>query len=255
MAPESPYFRLLTTCVSVIVPAWNEEQNLPACLQSIGTGQPGVEVILSDGGSTDRTREIALEYGAQVVVSPIRQRAAQLSLATQQARGDVLLFLHADTRLPDGWLAELRAILDADSRIIGGAFRRRFDHPSRWLHWTCALADWRGRIWGCFLGDQAMFIRSAEFWSLGGLRPLDRCEDLDLSLRMSRAGRTRMIDRPVLSSGRRFLSRGPFRQTWVDFATAWHFIRHQPSGDALTETEALDPTGAMRKRRKPAAVL
>lgn len=255
MAPESPYFRLLTTCVSVIVPAWNEEQNLPACLQSIGTGQQGVEVILSDGGSTDRTREIALKYGAQVVVSPVRQRAAQLSLATQQARGDVLLFLHADTRLPEGWLAELRAVLDADSRIIGGAFRRRFDHPSRWLRWTCALADWRGRIWGCFLGDQAMFIRSAEFWSLGGFRPLDRCEDLDLSLRMSRAGRTRMIGRPVLSSGRRFLSRGPFRQTWADFTTAWHFISHQPSEDAFTEIEALGPTGAIPRRRKPAAVL
>jgi len=100
-----------------------------------------------------------------------------------------------------------------------------------------------------------MFIRTAVFWSLGGFRPLDRCEDLDLSLRMSRVGRTRMIGRPVLSSGRRFLPRGPFRQTWADFATAWSFISHQPHEDALTDTEAFGPKGAALKRRKRATAL
>lgn len=255
MAPDFATSRLPVMCVSVIVPAWNEEPNLSACLRSIGAGQPGVEIIVSDGGSTDRTREIAAGHGASVVVSPVRQRAAQLDLAVQQARGDVLLFLHADTRLPDGWLAELRAVLDADAGIVGGAFCRRFDHPSCWLHWTCALADWRGRIWGCFLGDQAMFIRSSVFWSLGGFRPLDRCEDLDLSLRMSRTGRTCMIGRPVLSSGRRFLTRGPFRQSWADFATACRFISHQPPDDALMDPGALGPKGAALRRRKPATVL
>jgi len=255
MAPDSNPPRLPVTCVSVIVPAWNEEQGLPACLRSIGAGQPGVEVLLSDGGSTDRTREIAAEHGARVIISPIRQRAAQLDLAVQQARGDVLLFLHADTVLPAGWLAELRKLLDADAGVVGGAFCRRFDHPSLWLRWTSALADWRGRIWGCFLGDQAMFIRSSVFWSLGGFRPLDRCEDLDLSLRMARIGRTRMIGRPVLSSGRRFLPRGPFRQTWADFATAWRFISHQPPEEALTDTAALGPKGVALRRRAPAAVL
>lgn len=229
------------TCVSVIVPAWNEEQSLPACLRSIGAVQSEVEVILADGGSTDRTREIAIDHGARVIVSPLRQRAAQLDLAVQHARGDVLLFLHSDTLLPTGWLAELRVALDADAGIIGGAFSRRFDHPSRWLRCTSALADWRGRIWGCFLGDQAMFVRSSVFWALGGFRPLDRCEDLDLSLRMARTGRTRMISRRVLSSGRRFLSRGPFRQTWADFLTAWRFIRQQPPGDALTDVDAVRP--------------
>lgn len=255
MAPESVYFRLLTTCVSVIVPAWNEETGLAACLRSIGTDQRGIEVIVSDGGSTDQTREIAAKHGARVIVSPIRQRAAQLDLAVQEARGDVLLFLHADTRLPDGWLAELRAVLDTDPGVVGGAFCRRFDHPSLWLRWTCALADWRGRIWGCFLGDQAMFIRSSAFWSLGGFRPLDRCEDLDLSLRMSRIGHTCMIGRPVLSSGRRFLPRGPFRQTWADFATAWRFISHQPPEEALTNAETRGPKGAALSRRNSATVL
>lgn len=254
MALATDLSRLPVTCVSVIVPAWNEELGLAACLRSVGAIQPGVEVILADGGSTDRTREIAADFGARVVVSPVRQRAAQLDLGVQQARGDILLFLHADTRLPQGWLAELRAILDGDSGIIGGAFCRRFDHPSSWLRCTSALAGWRGRIWGCFLGDQAMFVRSAVFWSLGGFRPIDRCEDLDFSLRMSRVGRTRMIGKPVLSSGRRFLRQGPFRQTWSDLATAWQFIGNRPTDDGLSDIGAAGPRAAALPRRKPAAV-
>lgn len=254
MASANDRSRLPVTCVSVIVPTWNEEQGLAACLRSAGAVQPGIEVIVADGGSTDRTREIAAGLGAHVIVSPIRQRAAQLDLAVQQARGDVLLFLHADTLLPNDWLEKLRAVLDDDAGIIGGAFCRRFDHPSRWLRCTSALADWRGRIWGCFLGDQAMFVRSAVFWSLGGFRPLNQCEDLDFSLRMSRAGRTRMIGSPVLSSGRRFLRQGPFRQTWADFATACRFISNQPINEGLSNVDAVEPKAATMPRRKPAAV-
>jgi len=210
--------------VTVIVPAWNEEAQLPACLRSIGLARPGLEVIVADGGSTDLTVGLARVVGAKVVVSPVRQRAAQLNLAAESAQGEALLFLHADTLLPDHWLEHLRATLDSDPKVIGGAFCRRFDHPSWWLRGTSYLADWRGRLWGCFLGDQAMFIRTSVFRDLGGFKPIDRCEDLELSLRMVRAGRTRMISPPVLSSGRRFLGRGPVRQTLMDFHTAWRFI-------------------------------
>lgn len=253
MRSEEKHPPSLISVVTVIVPAWNEEDRLPACLHSIGAQRPGVEIILVDGGSTDRTVEIAREFGARIVLSPVRQRATQLNLAAQQAGGEVMLFLHADTLLPDGWLEHVRATLDTNSEIQGGAFRRRFDHPSRWLAWTSALADWRGRIWGCFLGDQAMFIRSAAFWSLGGFRPMERCEDLDLSLRLARAGRTRLIRRQVLSSGRRFLARGPFRQTWADFATAWRFIRQRPADDDVAMKAAVAaPQASAVKRPIPA---
>ncbi len=233
--------------MSVIVPAWNEEARLSACLRSVGAPCAGLEIILADGGSTDRTAGVAREQGAQVVESPVRQRAAQLNLGVQRAQGDVVLFLHADTILPTGWRERVCAALDADPAVIGGAFRRRFDHPSRWLRCTCALADIRGRFAGIFLGDQAMFVRTAAFWALGGFHPLDSCEDLDLSLRLARAGRTCLLAPPVLSSGRRFQRRGSFLQTWLDLWTAGRFIARRPPDGGLTVVEAGRPAPAGRK--------
>jgi len=210
--------------VSVIVPAWNEQGQLPACLRSVGDLHREMELIVVDAGSEDRTVSIAREFGARVIRSPIRQRAVQLNLAAQEASGDVLLFLHADTILPSYWFWQLTAALDQDAQTIGGGFQRRFDLPSAWLAFTCALADWRSARYGLFLGDQAMFIRTAAFWSLGGFRMLHRCEDLDLSLRMARLGRTRLLRPGIMSSGRRFVRRGPLRQTFVDLTIAIRFI-------------------------------
>lgn len=211
--------------ISIIIPTWNEELELPACLKTIGELPLDVEVIVCDGGSTDRTREIAAAAGARVLTSPKLQRGVQLNHAAKEARGEVLLILHADTLLPSQWGADLKSLFDRHPRIIGGAFQRRFDHASQWLRWTSVLADWRGRIWGTYYGDQAMFVRTTTFRKLGGFRHLDRCEDLDLALRMAKVGPTRMIKRSVRSSGRRFLKHGPIRQTWMDFFVAREFIR------------------------------
>ena len=223
-----PTLPQLVISISIIIPTWNEESELPACLQSIGELTSMGEVILCDGGSSDRTREIATAAGARVLNSPRRQRGVQLNHAAREARGEVLLFLHADTQLPSGWWSDLQSLFSRHPQIIGGAFKRRFDHPSLWLRITSWLADWRGRIWGTYYGDQAMFVRISAFRELGGFHHLDRCEDLDLALRMANVGPTRMIKRAVKSSGRRFLKHGPIRQTWMDFLVAREFIRTHP---------------------------
>ncbi len=210
--------------VTVIVPTWNEAGMLPACVKSIGGEVDSVEIVVVDAGSDDGTPEIASALGLAVLYSPRRQRAAQLNLGAQHARGEVLLFLHADTLLPCGWRQALEAGLRSDPRIVGGAFSRRFDGSSAWLAATCWLADWRGRWFGQFFGDQAMFVRADKFRALGGFRALDRCEDFDFSLRLRRVGRTCLLKPPVVSSARRFDSRGPVRQTFADLVTVVKFL-------------------------------
>ncbi len=225
----TPALRDLRPYVTVIIPTWNEAGMLPACVTSIAGEADTVEIMVVDAGSDDGTPEVASALGVVMLSSPRRQRAAQLNLGAQHARGEVLLFLHADTRLPRGWRQTLEAVLRSDPGIVGGAFSRRFDGSSTWLAVTCWLADWRGRWLGQFFGDQAMFVRADTFRALGGFRPLDRCEDLDFSLRLRRLGHTRLLKPPVLSSARRFDVRGPVRQTFVDLATVLKFLVRRPA--------------------------
>jgi rSAM/selenodomain-associated transferase 2 len=207
--------------ISIIVPVLNEAEHLAATLASIGSP---VQLIVVDGGSSDDSAGIARCAGAEVIASTVQQRAAQLNFGAERATGDVLLFLHADTRLPQDWSVFLRNALARDPHCVGGAFRRRFDFGSRFLAVTCALADWRGAIFNVFLGDQAMFVRREVFRTLGGFAPLQRCEDLDLSMRLARTGRCRLLPATVITSGRRFQLRGVVRQTLHDFVVAGRFV-------------------------------
>ena len=206
------------------MPVLNEAPHLAASIASIGSLEDHLQLIVVDGGSTDASPEIARRAGAVVILSPVQQRAAQMNLGAAHAKADVLLFLHADTRLPRGWRETLRNELTHHDRPVGGAFRRRFDCPSLVLRFTCTLADWRGVWFSIFLGDQAMFVRRDVFQRLGGFGPLPRCEDLDLSLRLARKGRCRLLPATVITSARRFQPRGAIRQTLRDFITASRFI-------------------------------
>jgi rSAM/selenodomain-associated transferase 2 len=212
------------TSISVIVPVLNEAAHLPASLASVGPLDESLQLIVVDGGSKDDSLTVARRCGAKTLVSPIRQRAAQMNLGADSAKGDVLLFLHADTRLPENWRNVLATEMQRDAACVGGAFRRRFDSPSFFLRTTCRLSDWRGSLFNWFLGDQAIFVRRDVFRTLGGFARLERCEDLDFSIRLARLGKSRLLPLTVVSSARRFEQRGPLRQTLRDFATAISFL-------------------------------
>ncbi len=214
--------------VSVVVPVLNEATNLRACLDSVFAAGGDVEVIVVDGGSADASGDIARALGATVLLSSITGRFHQLNLGAGHARGNVLLFLHADTSLPSEWLAALKAALRRDGRIVGGGFRRRFTHPSAFLRFTCWLAGWRVRWWGGLLGDQAMFVRRAAFATVGGFPAMKVFEDLEFSLRVRKLGRIVLLPACVISSGRRFEHRGAVRQTLSDFGLTMRYLRSRP---------------------------
>jgi rSAM/selenodomain-associated transferase 2 len=202
--------------LSVIIPTVNESAALPQTLAAIGSSVVPFETIVVDGRSTDESAAIALAGGARVVSSPCRQRAYQLNLGAHHAHGEILLFLHADTVLPEGALDQILHRLQ-DSQRVGGAFARRYASSSRLLRFTCALACWRNVAIGWHLGDQAMFVRRSIFFRLGGFCEVDLFEDLDFSRRLKRSGRLVTLLPPVISSSRRFMIAGPARTTLRDF--------------------------------------
>jgi rSAM/selenodomain-associated transferase 2 len=169
----------------------------------------GVEIIVVDGGSRDDTAERAAAAGAHVVHGE-RGRARQLRDGMGAAAGEVVLMLHADTRLPAGWDDGVRAAL-ADPAVVGGAFRLRFDERSPGL----ALIEWgarlRSALWRLPYGDQALFVRRDALDAIGGVPQVPVMEDVDLVQALKRRGRIALLPLSVLTSARRYREGGAFR--------------------------------------------
>jgi len=232
--------------ISVIVPTLNEAARLPALLASLAAETVAHEVIVADGNSQDGTAQVAEDRGARVVRAE-GGRGAQLRAGTAEARGDILLFLHADSRFPAGGLRAIEGAL-ADPDVIGGNFRLLFDGGDGFSDWLDGFYAWI-RSQGVYYGDSAIFLLRSAYDALGGIRPLALMEDYDLTRRMERLGRTVCIDDPPLvTSSRRFAGRrpaaivtgwlvihalyylrlSPVRLTWL-YDSARRRERHQPS--------------------------
>lgn len=198
--------------ISVIVPALNEEAAVEECLRSIEAAGTA-ETIVVDGGSSDETCTIAQRYA--VVMRASRGRAVQMNSGAHRATGDVLLFLHADSRLPHDAFRAIRDALD-DRHVVGGTFSLRFDrtHPLlRAYAWFTRL-----RPLMFHYGDQGIFVRRGVFEQLGGFAELPLMEDVDFLRRLSRAGRLALLPSSVTTSARRFTAHGLVRQQLLNAA-------------------------------------
>ena len=193
--------------ISIIVPTLDEERSLPPLLDAIHQQRAAHEVIVVDGGSQDRTLEVARDRGVRTLVSH-PGRGAGMSIGAGASRGDVLFFLHADSTLPPGALDRINQVLSTDAHIIGGNFRLVFDADtsfSRWL--TRFYAGMRSL--GFYYGDSGIFVRRSVYEALGGFRPIQLMEDWDFVRRLERFGRTCCIEDPLVTSSRRFEGRHP----------------------------------------------
>ncbi|HEX4667725.1 MAG TPA: TIGR04283 family arsenosugar biosynthesis glycosyltransferase [Chthoniobacterales bacterium] len=207
--------------ISVIIPAANEAAALPHCLARVGGAPNEIVVVLAE--SADQTGAIALAAGARLLSHPQPHRARQMNCGAAQARGRILLFLHADTLLPPGALSRIVDAIER-RRAVGGAFRRRYRSRSPLLALTARLAALRNGLFGWHLGDQAIFVRRDCFERLGGYPDIPIFEDLDFSRRLRRMGKTVTLTPPVYSSARRFAARGPLRTTWEDLRLTGKYL-------------------------------
>ncbi len=215
--------------ITVVIPTLNEEWTVPLALsRTVGMGFD--ELIVVDGGSHDRTREIVTAFSfAQVVgvqhssfstqhsalplftfVTVPPGRARQMNAGAAISKGDVLLFLHADTRLPSDARQAIERVLE-DPACLGGRFDVRFERDSG-LGWLISrMMNLRSRWTGIATGDQAIFVRRSVFEQLGGYSDLPIMEDVDFTSRLKRAGLVAALRSKVITSYRRWDACGPLR--------------------------------------------
>jgi rSAM/selenodomain-associated transferase 2 len=218
--------------ISVIVPTLNEAVALPLCLDALRAQDGPFDITIVDGGSEDRTCEIAETSGARVIRSR-RGRSFQMNHGAEETEGEVLLFLHADSQLPAGGLARIRQAVAR--RAVAGAFYLAFDR--RGVEWRMAeaLSNAYTLATRDLFGDRAIFITRRAFDELGRFRSLALMEDLDLSIRLKRAGcRTRIVPLTVTTSARRFDSVGIVRGAWWAAKLCWAFHRWEVCDDNAT---------------------
>ena len=211
--------------LSVVIPTLDEEARIESAVRSALAAMGDCEIVVADGGSTDRTPELALAVGATVVHAP-GSRAAGMNAGARAATGSTLLFLHADTTLPDGaHEAVQRALGDA----VGGAFSLDFDERPRFARFGAAL--YRPFHRGVY-GDQAIFVTRETWNRVGGYRHLPIMEDFDFVQRVRKLGRFVVLPETVTTSSRRQRAHGEAR-TFATVASIKLLYRLGVSPDRL----------------------
>lgn len=238
--------------VSVVMPTYNEEQALPHTLNALFRQEGIYEVILVDGGSSDRTRAIAESFGftteadgrhccppvprscreddghhglPRLILTALKGRASQMNAGAKVARGEWLLFLHADTVLPRGAIRRLNA-MHADQAIQAGGFRHQFSGTDWRLRLISFLDNLRCRCSRIIYGDQALFVRRVLFENIGGFPNQPILEDVAICERLLRFTRPVLLSPPVVTDARKFVKMG----IWASFVRVLLIILHAEFG-------------------------
>jgi len=193
--------------ISVIIPTLNEALILEKSIADISRHSPH-EIIIADGGSADSTLSIAEKFGLGVVVGP-PGRALQMNAGAKRATGDVLFFLHADSRVDAKSYQKMVAVMEQENKV-GGAFSLAIESEKPSLKIISSFATLRAKHLNLVFGDQAIFVRTGVFHKIGGFSLLPICEDLDFYRRLMTKGPTVILEEKAFTSARRWVREGYF---------------------------------------------
>lgn len=202
----------MTAQLSIIIPTLNEAADIEIRLAALAPlRQDGVQLIVADGGSSDATVKLATPWVDRIIDAP-RGRAAQMNAGALHASAPALLFLHADTVLPDNALALIEHALQ---HAVWGRFDITLFGSHPMLRVIAAMMNWRSRITGIATGDQAIFVRRDVFDQLHGFAPIALMEDIELCCRLKKISAPACLRQRVISSGRRWQRHGVWRTIWL----------------------------------------
>lgn len=200
--------------ISIIIPVLNEAKNLPKTLGEIQNTATNIEIIIVDGGSQDNTIEIALVAGVKVLHSQ-PGRALQMNAGAAIATGTILLFLHGDTQLPNGFDTLIRETL-AQGTPIAGAFELKINADLPGLRFVEWAANCRSRYLQMPYGDQGIFLRRETFQAVGGFPVSPIMEDFELIRRLRKTGKIAIVPAAIVTSGRRWQTFGVLKTTIIN---------------------------------------
>ncbi len=198
--------------ISVIVPTHNEELFLQHCLDSVTAVSIDRQIIIVDGGSRDRTLNIARKYTEQVISLEGVNLAEQLNRGASAAEGEILLFLHADSQPTPGSLEQLEHL---SPNLIGGAFTMQLEGKKLFYRLLSMGGNLYCRLTGTYFGDRGIFVRKPVFEKMGGFSQLPIMADVEFSRRMRTYGKTALLKGPIISSSRKFDEEGAFHTLYL----------------------------------------
>jgi rSAM/selenodomain-associated transferase 2 len=214
--------------IAIVAPVFNEALALPHLLTALsdllGAAKADLEIIFADGGSSDDTVALIKNAGLRVIASP-KGRAWQMNAGAAQTTGELLLFLHADTQLPVNALEAITSSLG--DKVCWGRFDVRIAGKPWMLAVVANMMNWRSRLTGIATGDQAMFMTRAAFQAIGGFPEQALMEDIEASRRLRRLSRPACISSPVITSGRRWETRGVWATILLMWRLRWSYWRGQ----------------------------
>ena len=204
-----------TSNISIIIPTRNEADSIGRLLPELQAVH-GVELLVVDGGSTDNTVDIAKSLGAQVLSSP-PGRAEQMNTGAEAAHGNILLFLHCDTKLAPGFIEQVEATLN-QPEISAGAFQLSIDGKGFGLRVIEWLVNFRSKILQMPYGDQGIFVTTDMFFSVGTFPRQPIMEDFELMRRLRERGKIKILPLHATTSARRWKKLGIMRTTVINQA-------------------------------------
>lgn len=217
--------------ISIIIPVLNEANKIAKTIAIAQSGK-NIEILVVDGGSQDNTVEIVQSLGLKVLFAATG-RANQMNVGAKAATGEILLFLHADTRLPAEFDNNVRQVL-CQLKTIAGAFALQIDGAIKGLRLVEKGVNWRSHFLSLPYGDQAIFVKTEIFAALGGFPLLPIMEDFEFVLRLRKSGRIAIISTPVITSSRRWQRLGVWQTTIINqLAIAAYFLKVPPKRIAV----------------------